>query len=191
VSESLNQADSQPGNKPSQAGTEDKVSKTVQKIFSGPVKVMVGISSVLLIAVMLLVTTDVTGRYIFKHPITGSDELVGLFLLCAAACAFSYTQKEHRHVRIDLLIDRLAFRSRLVFDIINLFLAVVITALISWQVFIAARKLYLNLQGGTQLSETLGIPWLPFMIILGLGFAIFALVLMGDLIIALVKVARR
>ncbi len=152
---------------------------------------MVGISSVLLIAVMLLVTTDVTGRYLFKHPFTGSDELVGLLLLCTAACAFSYTQKENRHVRIDLLIDRLAYRSRLIFDILNFFFATVITALISWQVFVAARKLYLNLQGGTQLSETLGIPWLPFMIILGLGFAIFALVLMGDLIISLVKVARR
>ncbi len=179
MSDSAKQAENHSGMPASQNGTESPVSNIIQKIFTLPVKVMVRISSIFLVVLMLVVTADVIGRYLFKHPVTGSEEIEGLLLLCAAVFAFSYAQRERRHIRIELLIEHLTYRSRLVFDVLNYLIGLAIISLISWQVFVAARNLFLNLQGGTQLSETLDIPWLPFMIILGIGFAIFALVILG------------
>ncbi len=191
MSEVAPQAEGQPKQIAPQSELEKKVSHIVKRIFSNPVKVMVTISSIFLAAMMLLVTSDVTGRYVFKTPVKGSDELVGLLLLCVAACAFSYTQQEKRHIRIDILIDHVPPRARLGFDIFNYLFSLGVYGLITWQIFGTARKYILHLQFGTSTSEILHIPWTPFLIILGLGFAILSLVMLSDMIIAIVKVVKR
>lgn len=173
-----------------QVNPENRVSLIAQKIISSPVKVMVGISSVLLMVIVLLVTFDVIGRYIFKRPISGADELAGLLLLCVAACAFSYTQTKGQHLRIDMLIKRLPKKARLVFDMFNFLVSLVVTALITWQVFAAASRIALNLQGGSRVSEQLHIPWLPILIILGLGFGVYALVILTNAIMTVTKAGK-
>jgi TRAP-type transport system small permease protein len=173
-----------------QGEPESRISRIAWKIIQSPVKVMVGISSVLLMVIVFLVTADVIGRYIFKHPINGSDELAGLLLLCVAACAFSYTQTKNQHIRIDIFIKTLPKKARLVLDMFNFLVTLVVTALISWQVFAAASRIILNLQGGSKVSEQLHIPWLPILIILGLGFAIYALVILASAVMALTKAGK-
>ena len=191
MTETEHQSELQPKGIAPQSELEKKVSTVVKKIFSSPVRIMAAISSIFLALITLLVTSDVIGRYLFKHPIKGSDELVGLLLLCVAACAFSYTQTQNRHIRIDILLSRVHPRARLGFDIYNYLFSLGIFGLITWQIFVTARKYILNLQGGTSNSEILSIPWSPFLIILGLGFAIYSLVLLSDLIVVCVKAAKR
>jgi TRAP-type transport system small permease protein len=191
LSEVAPHAEGQPKPIAPQSELEKKVTKIVRKIFANPVKVMVTISSIFLAAMMLLVASDVTGRYVFKTPVKGSDELVGLLLLCVAACAFSYTQQEKRHIRIDILIDRVPPRAHLVFDIFNYLISVGIYSLMTRQIFIIVQRYILHLQTGTSTSEILHIPWTPFLIIMGLGFAILSLVMLSDMVIAIVKVVKR
>jgi TRAP-type transport system small permease protein len=191
LSEVAPQAEGQPKQAAPQSELEKKVSNIIKKIFANPVKVMVTISSIFLAAMMLLVTADVTGRYVFKTPVKGSDELVGLLLLCVAACAFSYTQQEKRHIRIDILIDRVPRRARLGFDIFNYLFSLGIYVLITRQIFIIVQRYINHLQTGTSTSEILHIPWTPFLIIMGLGFAILSLVMLSDMILTIVKVAKR
>ncbi len=174
-----------------QLKSENKVYKITQNIIAQPVKLMVGISTVVLAAIVLLITADVIGRYIFKRPVYGADELSGLLFLCVAACAFAYTQKEGSHIRIELFIKILPRTGRFVINIFNYLVALGMTSLICWQAFVSVRKLVLNLQGGSQASEILGIPWLPFVIILGLGFGVFALVILNNLIMTITKQASK
>lgn len=162
-----------------------------KKIFSQPVKAMVAFSSVLLIVIMLLMAADVILRFLFRRPIEGSDELVGLLLLCIAACAFSYTQLDKRHVRIELFFEHLPKKVQLFLNIFNFLLAFAIASLIAWRMFVAARMYILNLQGGSPVSDVLGLPWFPYLVIAGIGFSIFALVLLADLLMTFGKAVKR
>ncbi len=187
MSETTKPIDHQPKMEAPQPEMEKRVSATINKIFSSPVNIMVAIGAGLLAVIMLLMTFDVIGRYIFKHPINGSDELVGLLLLCVAACAFSYTQKEKRHIRIDVIIDHIPRKLQLGFNVFNSLITLGMLSVITWQMFIAARKFVLNLQSGSAASEVLGIPWYPFLIILVIGFGVFTLVILADTILDFIK----
>lgn len=152
---------------------------------------MVAIGSCAIFAIMVLMTSDVIGRYFFKHPIIGSDEIVGILLICLAACAFSYTQRLKQHIRVDLLTSHFPVKVRLALDIITNLIALLVISGIAWQMFVAAQRYLLHLQGGSPVSVTLEIPWSPFIIILGVGFVIFALILLADFIGDILKVGKK
>jgi TRAP-type C4-dicarboxylate transport system permease small subunit len=168
-----------------------KISGAREKILAGPVGVMMTIGSVALFAMMVLRVVDVGGRYFFKHPFTGADELVGFLLLCMAACGFTYAQSRHAHIRIDIMTEHLPLKARRILDVYNFVIAIAISALITWQLSDAARRYIFNLQGGSAVSEDLQLPFYPFMIILALGFAIYTLVLLVDTIISIFRVMNK
>lgn len=190
MSESINKPDGQPKAVGTLTGI-DKSSMLMDKIFSNPVKLMLAIGSCAIFAIMALMTVDVIGRYFFKHPIVGSDEIVGVLLICLAACGFSYTQRLKQHIRVDLLTSHLPVKARLALDLITNLIALLVVFGITWQMFVAARRYLLHLQGGSPVSVTLGIPWYPFIIILGAGFAIFGLILLADFIAGILKVGKK
>ena len=176
---------------PEPSGLERRLTNITNKVFSIPVRIMVNLGSLIILAMILLMDSDVIGRYVFKHPIQGADELIGFLFLCLAACSFSYTQKEKKHIRIELLIERIPLKARQGFDLLAYLITLTMAILISRQLFIAAQKFILNKQSGSSVTEILGIPWSPFLIILGIGFTIFALVSLTDVIIATIKLVKR
>lgn len=191
VSKTADRLDSQTKNLESRSIVGEEISDTTEKILSSPTKVLVAISSVVMFVIMLVVVADVSGRYFFKHPINGADEAEGLLLLCAAACGLSYTQREKGHVRIEVFTEHLSSRVRAALEIFNYIISLAMVSLITWQLFEGARKFIFNLQGGSSVSEVLRIPWYPFALILGLGFALYALVLIIDTIISITKAIAR
>jgi TRAP-type C4-dicarboxylate transport system permease small subunit len=191
VSEIPKPLEAKPKSEAPQSALEKKVNSFSDKIFTSPFKITKTLGSGLIMVTVLLMTTDVAGRYLFKHPIQGSDELVGFLILCTAAFAFSYAQREKQHLRVDVLIDRLRGRTRDFFDLFALILGLGVSIIISWQMFEAARKYILGLQGGPQLSWILGIPYFPFLLVLGVGYAVYALAVFTDAVTLIIKVARR
>jgi TRAP-type transport system small permease protein len=170
---------------------EEKISWATKKVFSTPVKVMMVLGCTCIMAMMLLVTADVTGRYVLKHPVPGADELVGLLLMCISACAFVYTQSFHAHVKVELILDRLKARVRKFFDLGANLIALSMLAIITWRLFVAARAYALNLVGNNIITQTLEIPFYPFLLILGFGFLAFGLVVLRDTLIDLIKVVKK
>jgi TRAP-type C4-dicarboxylate transport system permease small subunit len=191
VSENPKQVEAEPKSAAPQSGLENKVNSFTDKIFTVPFKITKTLGSALIMVTVLLMTINVVGRYIFKRPVEGSDELIGFLILCTAAFAFSYTQREKQHLRVDVLIDRLRGKARDLFDLFALILGLGVSIIIAWQMFEAARKYILNLQGGPPVSWILGIPYFPFLLILGLGYAVYALAVLTDAITVIIKVARR
>ncbi len=185
------QVDAQPKSAAPQSVLEKKVNSFTDKIFRVPFKITKTLGSALIMVTVLLMTINVVGRYIFKRPVEGSDELIGFLILCTAAFAFSYTQRERQHLRVDVLIDRLRGKARDFLDLFALILGLGVSIIISWQMFEAARKYILNLQGGPPVSWILGIPYFPFLLVLGLGYAVYALAVLTDAITIIIKVARR
>lgn len=169
----------------------EKINDVTRKVMRVPIRLMAIIGSCAVVAMALITVGDVTGRYVAKRPIEGSDELVGLVLVCLCVCGFAYCQMGNGHIRVDLLTSHLPRRARPGFDAFAHFVALSITSLICWQMFAASLRFMLNLQGGNTVSETLGIPWFPFLLSLGIGFGIFALVLLVNTVTSILKVANR
>ena len=168
-----------------------KLTKLTDKIFGGPVKLMVILGSIIILAMILLQTSDVFGRYVLRRPIQGTDELIGFLFLCLAAFSFSYTQRKKSHIRIDLFTKRFSEKWRLGLDIITYLITLIVASLISWQLFKTAVRFINHLQAGSSVTEILGIAWYPFQIILGIGFFVLALVALTDTIASILKVRQK
>jgi TRAP-type C4-dicarboxylate transport system permease small subunit len=75
--------------------------------------------SVLVIFVMALwVFCDVTGRYVFNHPIPGTTELVKCYIVAIVFLGIAYTMHQKRHIRTTLIIDRLSPAGRAWFEML-------------------------------------------------------------------------
>ena len=79
--------------------------------------IMVG-GSIVILAIVLLVVADVSGRYLFNSPIKGSLELSGVMLAIVAFLCFSYALIQRTHIRMTLLLDRLPVRLQLIAEIV-------------------------------------------------------------------------
>jgi TRAP-type transport system small permease protein len=143
---------------------------------------------VILFAMMLLTVADVVGRYFFNRPVQGTNEVTGLLLVLVAASALAYSQIKKGHIRVDLISSRLSPRGQLVLDVIAYFFCLFGSALITWQTTLRGLT-YLHATRGN-LTETLAIPFSPFMLILALGFLLLSIVSLIDFIRSLVKVVR-
>jgi TRAP-type C4-dicarboxylate transport system permease small subunit len=157
------------------------------KLFSGLEKQSI-VGAIILFIMMLLTVGDVGGRYFFKSPIQGAHEITGLLLVCIAACALAYSQIKKGHIRVDLITERLSPKGRQIVDVVAYLFCVFASSLITWQTLIRARDYFFSTRGN--LTEVLGIPFFPFMVILGLGFLSLTLVSLVDLIRTIAKVIK-
>ena len=92
-----------------------------------------GISSFLLIAMMLLVVANVAGRRIFNVPVHGALEITEFIMVAIVYFTFSHTQAIKSHIRVELLLGVMSRRTRLIFDLITYIFGFVIFVLITWQ----------------------------------------------------------
>ncbi|MGR0278300.1 TRAP transporter small permease subunit [Marinomonas dokdonensis] len=117
-----------------------KIEKIINKIMD-----MIGyVSSFLLIALTLIISYNVIGRYAFNRSSIALDELSwhiysSLFLL-----GVSYALKTESHVRVDIVFERLSSRTQAIINTIGslvfLFPLCLITVYYGWQFMIEAYQ---------------------------------------------------
>jgi TRAP-type C4-dicarboxylate transport system permease small subunit len=144
------------------------------------------LGAVCLTLMMLLTVSDVAGRYFFNHPIQGTNEITGLLLVLVASSALAYSQIKKGHIRVDIISGRLSPRGQIILDAIAYFFCLFGSALITWQTFVRAGVYIVSRRP----TETLSIPFFPFMLVLGLGFFFLAVVSLIDFLRSLAKVVR-
>jgi TRAP-type C4-dicarboxylate transport system permease small subunit len=132
---------------------------------------------VALLALTLLATMNVALR-IFQVPLSGTYEVVSFLGAIVTAGALGYTQKRKDHIVVDILSDKFPSKVKGVLDRVNYVLIFVFFVIVSWQTFVYGKRL---LQTG-ELSETLKIPYYPFVFLVSIGFAVLALTIFLDLI---------
>jgi TRAP-type C4-dicarboxylate transport system permease small subunit len=147
------------------------------------------VAEVALSFITLLTVADVFGRYFLSSPITGTYELVGLFLVCAGTWGWGYCQLEKRHISVSILTEHLTKRTQTILTCVGYFLGLVGFSLLCWRVFLLAWSYIFIPRGGTTL--TLGIPFAPFMFMLAITAGVMALILLIDFIKSLAKVLKR
>ena len=138
------------------------------------------VAAAVLVAMMLLTVADVIGRYFFSRPIKGTWELVGLLLVCAGTWGLGYCQMEKAHISITIMYDLFSRRVRALMSTLACLIGLGGFSLICWQTFVLAKKYYFLPRGDE--TDTLGLPYSPFILLLSIGAGMMVLILIVDLI---------
>jgi len=98
-------------------------------------RVMYFVAGIALTAMMLLTVADVVLR-MFKRPIVGTYELVGLLGAVAIGFAIPQTSRVHGHVLMDFVTTKLPAALQKVFLVITRLLGITIFSIIAWNLWI-------------------------------------------------------
>lgn len=116
--------------------------------------------------IMLLVSfVDIVGGKVFRWPLPGSIDIIGVNLLLIGAFGIAQAEILKQHVRVDLLLVHLSERARAFLGIISATLCSAATAMLFYAVGLYAIRLYNTHLG----SATLEFRFWPFTAILALG----------------------
>lgn len=131
------------------------------------------LACVLLFAMMLVVVTDVSLRYVFNAPLFWSYDAISLFLLPGVFfLSVGYTMSTHGHVSVDILHNYVGQRTRYVFEAITSLIAAPAFLFIAW---IAAQTTWTGWVQGTYLTSGLEVPTWTTSFLLPLGFGLLAI----------------
>ena len=120
---------------------------------------------------MVIVTVSIMMRVLFRSPILGLVDIVGLVSGCIVALTIAFTEKENGHVSASFIIAYFPKNVQIISHIIVSLLSNALLALLGWRLFIYARQAYIR---GTA-SGTVDIPLYPFAFICSLGMFLFFL----------------
>jgi TRAP-type C4-dicarboxylate transport system permease small subunit len=147
------------------------------------------IAAFVLAAMMMLTVADVCGRYFFDRPIKGTWELIGLFLVCAGTWGLGYCQMQKAHISINIILQRFSRRGQAMMLSFTYLVGLAAFSLLCWRMFLLAVRYSTTMKG--YVTDTLEIPYPPFMFALSIGAGIMVLILIVDLIHSLVSVVRK
>jgi len=134
-----------------------------------------GIAAASIVFIMLLISLEVILR-IFRIPIAGSYELVGLCSALAISFSLGYTSLQRGHIAVDFLTQRFSFSKQRIIKFINTCIAFVLFAILTWQTFLYAMQL----KKTGEVSATLQVDLYPFVFGLTIGSLLLCLVLIVE-----------
>jgi TRAP-type C4-dicarboxylate transport system permease small subunit len=150
---------------------------------------MVVISCVMLAVILFLSVADVAGRELFLRPIDGTWEIVSMAFVICGACAIGYTQLVKGHIQINIISDRLSPRGRHILFFFSYIACITASTLVGWQGWLRMAVYFGKTIGGE--TNTLGLPYWPFMLIFSLGFFWLSIVLLIDIYDSFVGAIKR
>lgn len=125
------------------------------------------------LAMMLLTTSDVVLR-LFRSPLAGTYDLVGLLGAAFVSFALAHTSLQKGHIAVDFLFGKLRPRSRLLVGTATELLSLGLFTLVSWQSLRYASRL----RRMGEVSLTLRAPLHPFVYGIAMGSGMLCLVLL-------------
>ena len=126
---------------------------------------------------MLITTADVIMRA-FRHPILGTYEIVGFTGAVVIAFSLPYTSIQKGHIAVEFLVQRLPWLARVIINIINACVSIVLFAVIAWQCAKYAETMKIS----GEVSSTLQMPTYPFLYGISFGCLLLCVVLFIELL---------
>ncbi len=149
----------------------EKVVLPVSKVLNG-----VGVAMIMLIAVFIV--ADIILRVVFNSPTTGGYEIVQFAMVIMIFLAFPYTQHMKGNVTVELLIEHFSLRAQAIISVFMDIINLLFWGAIAYAGFAQAKAQYAK----KVVSATLRIPIYPIVIVLAVGAAFFALVVVIDIL---------
>lgn len=127
-------------------------------------------------ALVVLVSTDVTLRYVFNAPLQWARDVNGLLLLLSIFCGLPYAWDRGYHIRMEIFYVRVGRERRRLLDVITAVAGIVFFGLMAVQ---AARYVPFMIRTN-ETGEDLLLPIWPFMAILAFCSLIMVLRLFAN-----------
>lgn len=115
----------------------------LRRLVDGATTTLNVIGTLLILAIMLLVNTDVIGRSMFGAPVSGVPEMVSMSIVAIVFLQLAQTFRSGRLTRTEAVLNVLQSRAPRLHDILELVFALGAIALI-WQLFSASRALFVK-----------------------------------------------
>ena len=149
----------------------------IERIASGLRKILMTAGGVALILLVLLATGNVALRVV-RVPLSGTYEVVAFLGAIVIAGALGHTQKRKDHIVVEIFSGKFPPGGKRVLDGIGYAVSAALFGIVTWRVFALA----LTIQRSGELSETLKLPFHPFVYAAAAGFAVLVLTLLLDLV---------
>jgi TRAP-type C4-dicarboxylate transport system permease small subunit len=150
----------------------------VEIVINAIVRTLLNIAMAALAAMMLLTVADVTGRYLFNRPLTGSTEVTEFMMACLSFLALVWCTLKKTHIKLDLMDRYIRATPQIISDIFFYLLGVGLFSLVSWQNFLLARVHQIGLYD----TPVLKLPDYPFYLVVSFACGMVALVLLLSII---------
>lgn len=149
-------------------------------------KVIVGLNvaaTAWIFGMILFVVLDVGGRVLFNYPLTGVPEIIKISNPMIAFLQITYVLYTGRHIRTDILIDRMSTKGNAWINIVNAAMGVFIFSLnfySGWDLTVTAFDIW-EYEG----EGALRVPTAPIRLIILIGSVLmiiqFGRIIMGNL----------
>jgi TRAP-type C4-dicarboxylate transport system permease small subunit len=149
----------------------------IERIASGLRRILMAAGGAALLLLVLLATGNVALR-IFRVPFGGTYEIVAFLGAIVIAGALGHTQKKKDHIVVEILSERFPPRVKRILDGAACAVSALLFSVVTWRVFAYG----LTIRRSGELSETLKIPFHPFVFGVAAGFAVLVLTLLLDLL---------
>lgn len=135
-------------------------------------KILNGFSLGVFFLMILITFVDVLLRYLFSSPLSGTKEYTEALLILLVSFAIPYTVCNNKHIRVELITERLSEKNRLFLKGITDALSTGLTFLMTYQ---CIHQLIYFITSGKLIGAVMRIPAYPFQLALTLGCAIMLL----------------
>ena len=142
------------------------------------------ISWAVLFAMMMLTVVDVLMRKLFAKSVLGTVEITELMMVVVIFLAFTQTELENGHIRIDLVMSRFSKRVQAFFDLLTNTACTVLFVIMT----VATYRYAIDMMVSGEVTMTLKIPIYPFDFVVVVGYSCITLALICKSLAALCKV---
>ncbi|MFC1980948.1 TRAP transporter small permease [Chloroflexota bacterium] len=109
-----------------------KIIRVMSRIYDTIERGMTLASSIFLLYLLFILPVHVTGRYIFNKPIRGVEDTVDFVMPLIVFLGLAYVQALDRHIKMELLSERLPDNMRNILEIVILSLFLFISLVVAW-----------------------------------------------------------
>jgi len=143
------------------------------------------LAGVCFFSLMVLVLANIILRNVFKLPILGTVELVGLLTSTGLGLALSNCEMNDGNISMDVFTEKLPKKAQKALGIVVYAISLAFFAVVVWRVFVFAGTSFAN----GRVTSTASIPLFPFIFILGFNVLCLCLVLVYKLVSAFRELA--
>jgi len=142
---------------------------------------------IVLMAMVLLIVSDVVLRRFFNSPLSFTLEVVEVMLAVVVFFAVAYTATQRSHVSIDVLVSRFPLRAQKIIDVVIHIISIGLFSFVGWRSIAYGMHLWeIGLSTGV-----LGIPHYPFAFVVAFGSFLLAVVLLARFLNLIIEVVSK
>ncbi|OGO19960.1 MAG: hypothetical protein A2144_12690 [Chloroflexi bacterium RBG_16_50_9] len=150
----------------------NKLVSTAIKVIHAVVRGFTFVTTGAMFVMVVVMVINVLGRFIFRHPLQGTIELVEVLMVMVAYSVLAYTELKRGHIHVELLVIRFPRKVQTVLASIMCFVGAAFFITNCWQATELARS---NLVPLLIVTDIFSIPFTVFILVMAFGYMLLGL----------------